>query len=393
VLRDLVAAGDRTTRDNGTIVWTSVDYELDWPAELVRAELFALLNSPYRGWTGDEVELLLTEAFHTEIPAAEFRRLHSAAEWDNDPAPTKAWIADLVEHLHELRPHAPPRPYWTARRAGPAAFSAPSPTTAPDRFAALIEDLRANGYLARDFAKPCVDEDPDQHYGRDLNSELQQRLHQPSHRKLWPLQPETWDTDTDTFYSLIEVFHDLVARPRRRWDHDHGDCGPHFDDFETEAGRQVYRALVNRILDKHAVGLRLAEHGEDTGRLVRVVDEARTELIEQAMGTPDPPVAARVEHAVALFRGREATEHDKRSAAITLAGILEERRALIRTQLGRKDEGTLFSLANEFAIRHQRRGQQSDYDPAFLDWMVWWYLATIALTDQIIARQDVGETA
>jgi hypothetical protein len=34
-------------------------------------------------------------------------------------------------------------------------------------------------------------------------------------------------------------------------------------------------------------------------------------------------------------------------------------------------------------------------DPAFLEWIFWWYLATIELTDQIIARQDTGasETA
>ena len=49
----------------------------------------------------------------------------------------------------------------------------------------------------------------------------------------------------------------------------------------------------------------------------------------------------------------------------------------------------MFSLANEFAIRHQRRGQQGDYDPAFLDWIFWWYLATIELTDRLLARDSL----
>lgn len=149
----------------------------------------------------------------------------------------------------------------------------------------------------------------------------------------------------------------------------------------------MYRTLVNRLLAENAVELRLADTGEDAGRLVHVVDEARADPIERALDTPDPEVASRVGHAVALFRGRDATEHDKRSAAITLAGILEERRMLIRTDIGKKDEGVLFGIANEFAIRHQRRGQQGDYDPAFLDWIVWWYLATIELTDRLLARQ------
>ncbi len=149
----------------------------------------------------------------------------------------------------------------------------------------------------------------------------------------------------------------------------------------------MYRALVNRMLDDTGVVLRLAVDGEDQGRLVHIVDDARNDLIERALATSTVDVQDRVEDAIALFRGRDATEHHKRSAAITLAGILEERRTLIRTDLRRKDEGALFGLANESAIRHQRRGQQGNYDPAFLDWIFWWYLATMELTDQILARQ------
>jgi hypothetical protein len=44
--------------------------------------------------------------------------------------------------------------------------------------------------------------------------------------------------------------------------------------------------------------------------------------------------------------------------------------------------------ANNFAIRHQRRGQQGDYDPVFLDWIFWLYLGTVELTNRLLARQD-----
>lgn len=30
-------------------------------------------------------------------------------------------------------------------------------------------------------------------------------------------------------------------------------------------------------------------------------------------------------------------------------------------------------------------------DPAFRDWVFWWYLATIELTDQLIERQSTRE--
>lgn len=374
-------------------MWTSTDYELDWPAELLAGELRALFDHPFRSWTGGEVELMLTEAFHTGIPAAEFTRINSTAEWTNHSAPLQQWIDGLFDHLPEMRPYAPPRSYWAARRASPPHAAPRDPAKVMYRFNGLVRLLHARGYLARDFAQPCVDADPKEQRGRDLDLELRVRLHStdPSNRELWPLRTEDWDTDT--FYSLVEVFHDLVARPRRRWDHEHDGCGPHFEDFDTDAGRRVYRTLVNRLLAENAVELRLADTGEDAGRLVHVADEARGDLIERALNTPNPEVAARVEHAIALFRGRNGTSHDKRSAAITLAGILEERRALIRTEIGKKDEGALFCIANEFAIRHQRRRQQGDYDPAFLDWIFWWYLATIELTDRILARQDAADKA
>jgi hypothetical protein len=85
------------------------------------------------------------------------------------------------------------------------------------------------------------------------------------------------------------------------------------------------------------------------------------------------------------------SEHDKRSAAINLAGVLEERRALLKAEMATKDEGALFEIANRFAIRHRNVTQQADYDPAFLDWVFWWYLATIELTDRILARQETSQ--
>ena len=85
-------------------------------------------------------------------------------------------------------------------------------------------------------------------------------------------------------------------------------------------------------------------------------------------------------------------EHDKRSAIITLAGVLEEKRSLLKDRLHRKDEGALFQIANEFAIRHQNSVQKGDYEPVFLDWVFWWYLATIELTDRILDRQSASAT-
>lgn len=94
----------------------------------------------------------------------------------------------------------------------------------------------------------------------------------------------------------------------------------------------------------------------------------------------------KVRHAVTLFRSRGTSVEGKRSACIALAEVLEARRGLLKAELLSKDEGALFRIASEFAIRHQKADQRPDYDEAYLDWLYWWYLATIELTNQLLTR-------
>jgi hypothetical protein len=193
--------------------------------------------------------------------------------------------------------------------------------------------------------------------------------------------------DARHFCDLVEVFHDIVARPSSRWYHDYAGCGWHYSAFATGPARRLYRWRVNRLLAASTLGLRLADSGEDLGRLVRVEPTGLEDLPEKALEEATPDTADRVLHAIALFRSRTAGVEERRSAIIALAGILEERRTLLKKELVTKDEGALFQIANTFAIRHQRADQRGDYDRAFLDWLFWWYLATVQLTNQLLARQ------
>jgi hypothetical protein len=143
---------------------------------------------------------------------------------------------------------------------------------------------------------------------------------------------------------------------------------------------------VNSILGRNGFDLRLAADGEDAGRLVVATGDARDDLLERSISAQSAE-ADDVRHAIRLFRARNSTRVEKRSAAVVLAGILENERDLLDEKLLSKDEGALFTIANKFAIRHQNASQQPDYDDAYLDWIFWWYLATVELVRALRGRE------
>jgi len=198
------------------------------------------------------------------------------------------------------------------------------------------------------------------------------------------VDPPSWSNDA--FYGQVEVFHDLVARPRLRSYHDYGNCGWHYDDFSVRCGRKLYRAKVNALFERCLLPLRLATEGEDVGRLVNESVGPKQELIHRVIQSSiDPGPKA---HAIALFRGRSATVEERRSACIALAGLLEQRRGLVKQEFLSKDEGALFEIMNKFAIRHRDANQQSDYDSMYLDWIFWWFLASVDLVDGLAEKSE-----
>ena len=93
-----------------------------------------------------------------------------------------------------------------------------------------------------------------------------------------------------------------------------------------------------------------------------------------------------ISHAVSLFRARGASRQDRRAAVVELASILEERRSCLQANLLTKDESALREIANKFDLRHRNADQNADYGDEFLEWIFYWYLATIHLTDLLITR-------
>jgi hypothetical protein len=371
------------------------NYELLWPTPLFVAEGERVLRTTGSSWE-ERAKWLLTEALAGTTAVADFEEMPSHKDPAADPWATTAsrwgtvphagrdqcdWLEELVRRASELRHAAVPRPYWPQRHGSGLSPGDRAARDARWDFGRLIGEFADNGYLAEVFGEYCVDDHDDL---PDASEVIERRLGIPG---LWPLASQTWDEDT--FYGLIEVFHDLVSRPRTRWPHNFGGCGWHHLEFHNGPARVLYRWKVNQLLHETGIEYELAAEGEDLGRLIAVTDDARSQLVHRALIDSPPDTAAGVRHAVALFRGRDASPESKRSAIFNLARILEERRALIKEHLG-KDEGALFEIANRFDLRHRRADQRGEYDEAFLDWIFWWYLATVELTNRLIASRTLA---
>ena len=375
------------------------ELELVWPADLFRQEGQALLAAD----RDDESTLgwLLAEAFHGERGYRLFTQTPAPwTGWDEDlvnghkapsppqgPSPRAQLVAGLVRDTAQL-PRYVRRQYYSARR-NPSPDTPLTPAQTKTAYAEVIAALARSGYFHDAFGSSCVDDadNPAEQGQKKLSSLLDTDC------PMWPLASDNGelsgveqDWSEDLFFDVIEALHDLVARPRWRGWHE---FDQHWDyqDFARAPGQAVYRWKVNELLFRSEVLLQVADSGSDCGRLVHAPGDARDDLLRRAVQSPEPKVRDLVDHAVAQFRGRGATFLAKREATKTLADVLEHRRALLKSELFKKDEDALFQIANHFEIRHINERQKGDYDPAFLDWVFWWYLATIELTDRLLDRQ------
>lgn len=377
------------------------DYQLVWPRALFATEAAKLLNRcDLKDWD-DRCELLLDDAFvrgYAGGPTSEFREIageggfgssRQSESWEGgSPRPLltvrQQFLRDLMSKADQLREDSSHRrPYWSARRGISRSVAVLDNLAAVRAFEALIDELDEAGYFEKRFGKDCVDDPRDGEAAALIEQEL-------GVAELWPLDQQTLVDDMDVFFDVVELLHDLVSRPLTRWLHPYSGCGYHHNgEFEIEPGRTLYRWRVNKLLERTNLGLRLADEGDDIGRLVPVTDDARKELVHAVVTRDDGEPADQVRHALALFRQRGADRNQKRSAVAALHLVLEERRhTVINDAMANKDSGALFEIANGFHIRHQNANQIRKYDDFYLDWIFWIYLASIELTNRVIDQQN-----
>jgi hypothetical protein len=208
-------------------------------------------------------------------------------------------------------------------------------------------------------------------------------------RHLWPIEKRAAEFSEDDLFDMIEFLFQHVSKPIDGTMHTWGDCGMHWEVFNTLEGQKEYRDTINRVLAQYCRKFELSAGGE-----VLLMAEAGFDRIFNAdVPSSDPKVRDRVDAAVLRFRRHSSTLDDRRQAVRDLADVFEYLRPKVKALLTSKDEGDLFEIANNFGIRHHNDKQKTSYDAQlWLSWMFYFYLSTIHLLLRKIGRDASGLT-
>lgn len=360
------------------------DYVLRWPADIFAAEASAVASKFNVNEFVSAAELLFAEAFSGPHPTRDLheRGPEGRAWTDDEYNASKAFVIGLANEAYEFPTER--RRYWIERNREQSTDGLElSLAQLSEQWLQIVNDFDANGYFDQLVPSACADGPND----RERNMEMTDRLSDRAGIQIdWPIVlPEEFGEPAELFFTMVEVMHDCVARPRRRRYHEYGDDW-HYLDFAFEPGQTLYRWRINQLFARTSVDLRLAEEGADIGFLIHATDASRTHLISRVLAPTTAIATDPVARAVSKFRSRNANRLDKKEACRDLAHELEPIRSQIKVDLLSADEGMLFQIANQFAIRHNRADQHDDYADHYLDWLFWMYLATIELMRRLAAR-------
>jgi hypothetical protein len=137
----------------------------------------------------------------------------------------------------------------------------------------------------------------------DLKTTIDTEMKIRVRKSLWS-EAKFLGTENEDLWDFIEVLHDLAARPTRGWNHDHNDCGFHPASYSGSQGQVLYRWRINELLSAAACDLRLADSGEDIGRLIRLTTPDESGLLEATIDGTGSSDRETVEHAVSLCRNK-----------------------------------------------------------------------------------------
>lgn len=147
------------------------------------------------------------------------------------------------------------------------------------------------------------------------------------------------------------------------------------EDEKLNVIKNNYRTSINRVINIYGIGFELTEEGY----IRELINNGLEELVNNNQELSDDVDSNnRIKDAKYNFFKYGSTEAEKRGAILEVGAVLEKLRDSRQLKLNSKDAGELFTVLNEFNIRHNRKDQKPNYDKEiFYPWMFYNLLAAV----------------
>lgn len=232
--------------------------------------------------------------------------------------------------------------------------------------------LNNEGYFQKYFGIDCQDGYIPGELGDEIEAMMFVNLRKDN---LYPIYKNLSNYTEDDFFDVVEFLHDHCSKGLNGHYHNWNNCGYHYEEFNDIEGQKHFREQLNPILREYKDGFEISDNGE----ILILSDNGLSNLFEADIPTNDKDnISNKINSAILKFRRHKSTLDDRREAIRELADVLEFLRPSIKQHLNKKDENDIFSIANNFGIRHHNKNQQTEYDKAiWYSWIFYYYLATL----------------
>jgi hypothetical protein len=275
------------------------------------------------------------------------------------------------------------RQYYSQRKLKRKGESSLNFETLKDLFLALYADFRRRERFQEYYGYSCVDAGDVQGKAGDPSLFFLRRLRK---KGLWPIEDALPQYSEDDLFDVIELLYDTVSQgvEEHGYFHNFNGCGWHYTVFRSRVAKEEFRKEVNDLLQDYKHGFELTEDGE----LLELPDPNVHQLLTAPLPTGAQKHADEIAEASLILRRRHSTIAERRNAVRMLVDILESLRPRLKQVITSKDEDDLFNIANNFGIRHKNERQKIEYDPLWLSWMFYHYLATIHFVTRRLEQND-----
>jgi len=257
-------------------------------------------------------------------------------------------------------------------------------------FLRVYEGLETNRYFQEHFGLFCLDGFEKGALGYEKN--IQDFIFEKTRRNnLYPISRFLGDYTEEDLFDILEFLHDYCSKgiesyTHTCWEFEHSYECLHCTTFDDKLGQKYFRDKINPILREYNDGYEISENGV----ILNLSPIGLDNLFEAIIPTDDNEnIKIKIESAIFKFRKHKSTLDDRKEAIRELADVLEFLRPKIKKYLVKKDEDALFTIANNFAIRHHDTNQQVDYDrPIWYSWIFYFYLSTLHAVLRIIEKEE-----